>query len=105
MNPGSAAPDRWEAAAVDANTDWMCLFLDGRNQSLILSSQSVMAVSAVSACCVGNHVVLANSPPIRDRLGCRAPVRLVVSVQCAAPAVSHVMTSGIVLVSFEFVLI
>ena len=63
MNPGSAAPDRWEAAAVDANTDWMCLFLGGCNPSLILSPQSAMAVSAVSACCVGNHVVSVSSPP------------------------------------------
>ena len=46
MNPGSAVPDLWEVAAVDASADSISLFLDGWCPLRSCSPQGGIASSA-----------------------------------------------------------
>ena len=67
ITPGNATPERCAVAAVDAITDWMCLFLDGCDPSIIRSSQSRMACFAETLCCIGNQACVTTPfPPPRS---------------------------------------
>ena len=59
MKHGNATPERCEVAAVEAISDWICLFLDGRNPFLIRCSHSLMACCAETVCSVDTQACVA----------------------------------------------